>query len=175
MNGPLVVISGAPGSGKTTLARPLAERLDWPLLAKDVIKEVLYDELGTPRTRRRSKRLGSAAFEVLYALVDATPRAVLETHWHPQLSVPRLLAMERPLLEVSCRCDRSVRVARLGTRERHPGHLESRLNLVPTWLKERMPLGYEEPLGLGGPLLEVATDAPVDVDEVASWVRSHVR
>ena len=34
-------MTGPPGSGKTTLARPLAQRLRLPLLSKDDIKEAL--------------------------------------------------------------------------------------------------------------------------------------
>jgi predicted kinase len=37
----LVYVSGAPGSGKTSLAVPLAAELGYPLLSKDRIKEVL--------------------------------------------------------------------------------------------------------------------------------------
>ena len=37
----LVVISGAPGSGKTALSRRLAPELKLPLISKDTIKEVL--------------------------------------------------------------------------------------------------------------------------------------
>ncbi|MGH3781976.1 MAG: hypothetical protein ACRDRO_15490 [Pseudonocardiaceae bacterium] len=35
----VVLISGAPGAGKSTLATPLTAALDLPLLAKDRIKE----------------------------------------------------------------------------------------------------------------------------------------
>ena len=34
-----VLISGVPGAGKTTLARERAQRLRWPLIAKDDLKE----------------------------------------------------------------------------------------------------------------------------------------
>jgi predicted kinase len=42
----LVYVSGAPGSGKTSLAIPLAAELGYTLLAKDRIKETLHDALG---------------------------------------------------------------------------------------------------------------------------------
>ena len=37
----MVLVTGAPGSGKTTLAGPLATELGFALLAKDRIKESL--------------------------------------------------------------------------------------------------------------------------------------
>jgi len=40
-----VVVSGAPGAGKSTLAGPLAERLGLPLIGKDHIKETLFDHI----------------------------------------------------------------------------------------------------------------------------------
>lgn len=42
----LVIVSGAPGAGKSTLAAPLAIALGLPLLAKDTIKEAVRDALG---------------------------------------------------------------------------------------------------------------------------------
>jgi predicted ATPase len=47
----LVLVTGPPGSGKTTLAVPLARRLELPLIAKDTIKEALFDALGTGPVR----------------------------------------------------------------------------------------------------------------------------
>ncbi len=66
----LVLVSGAPGSGKTTLARRLAEELAFPLLTRDGLKETLLDVLGAP-DRPASQRLGSASYALLYAVLDA--------------------------------------------------------------------------------------------------------
>ena len=42
----LLIVNGLPGSGKTTLSRELAPRLGLPLISKDDIKELLFDQLG---------------------------------------------------------------------------------------------------------------------------------
>ena len=42
----LIIINGAPCTGKTTLGRKLAKQLCLPFLSKDGIKEVLFDTLG---------------------------------------------------------------------------------------------------------------------------------
>ena len=41
----VVVVNGVPGAGKTTLAAPLAEALDLPLVGKDALKEALFDSV----------------------------------------------------------------------------------------------------------------------------------
>jgi 2-phosphoglycerate kinase len=55
----VVLVSGAPGSGKTSLAVPLAAELGLALLRKDRIKETLHDGLGAPEPDLAwSRRLG---------------------------------------------------------------------------------------------------------------------
>jgi predicted kinase len=68
MNIPLlVIVSGPPCSGKTTLARWLAKELALPLIAKDNIKELLFDHLGWS-DRAWSKKLGRATYPLIYYL-----------------------------------------------------------------------------------------------------------
>lgn len=64
----LLVVSGAPGSGKTTLAREIGGRIGLAVLEKDALKEALSDAVGLPADVAASSRLGSAAYAALFTL-----------------------------------------------------------------------------------------------------------
>jgi predicted kinase len=162
----LVLVTGPPASGKTTLARPLAHHLGVPLLGKDTIKEALFDTLGTG-DRAWSRRLGAASYAVLLALARELPTAVLDANFYPDHG-PALLQACRGPIEVFCRCP-AAEVERRFTRRapaRHPGHVD---HVLDAQLKAALDGGVG-PLGLGGPVLKVDTSGPVDVAAVARWV-----
>ena len=162
-----VVVSGLPGSGKTTLGRALASELGVPLLAKDTIKEALFDSLGTGDVDW-SKRLGSASVSVLLALAALQDRAVLESFWDPSCARPDLLALGGTTIEVFCACSAATARNRYLRRARHPGHLDQqRVADFDAWLAA----GRGEPLHLGGPLLEVRTDDALNPAAIAAFVR----
>jgi predicted kinase len=82
----LIVVTGLPATGKTTLARELASRLRVPLLAKDAIKEPLLSTLGAS-DRAQSRRLSDASFAVLFTmaheLAAAGIDAIIEGNFRP--------------------------------------------------------------------------------------------
>ena len=54
----IILVTGSPGVGKTTLANPLAKALNFTLISRDEIKETLYEMLnGRPNDREFSKIL----------------------------------------------------------------------------------------------------------------------
>jgi predicted kinase len=124
----LVLVTGPPVSGKTTLARPLAAHLGLPLLAKDTIKEALFDALGTG-DRAWSRRLGAASFQVLLALLRDLPAAVVDANFYPAHGPALLAACPRPI-EVLCRCPPIEVERRFDQRapSRHPGHVDHTLD-----------------------------------------------
>ena len=65
----LVLISGPPGAGKTTLGAKIAQELGIPFLNKDGIKELLFDTLGW-KDRAWSRQLGIASSALLFHMIE---------------------------------------------------------------------------------------------------------
>lgn len=69
----LILVSGVPASGKSTMAAYLSEKLDIPMYSKDRIKELLYDTVGF-EGRAQKVKLGVAAMEILYDIARVSLR-----------------------------------------------------------------------------------------------------
>jgi predicted kinase len=166
----LVLVSGAPASGKSTLARPLARMLGFALLSKDIIKETLHESLNMTADLDQSRRLGAAAMELLWALALSCPHAVLEANFRPhnRYELDRLAALARPTVEVHCTCPPSVAYQRFRARAEAPEHHHAHA------LKE-LPLDllgeYDRPMTIGH-VIRVDTTSTVDVAALANQIRS---
>ena len=163
----LVYVSGAPGSGKSTLAGPLAAELGYALLAKDIIKETLHGVLGPPDLdRARSRELGAASMELLWALAARSPAVLIEANFRPYSDYERdrLTALGGVQVEVHCACPPELAVARYNARPRHPVHVQT--TITPDYLAE-----FDRPVGIGA-LVTVDTTTPADVPAIAARVRS---
>jgi len=163
----LVYVSGAPGSGKTSLAVPLAAELGYALLAKDRIKETLHDALGAPEPDLAwSRRLGGAAMELLWALAADAPAVVIEANFRPysQYERARLSGLAARPVEVHCACPPELALQRYNARVTHPVHVVTTLQL------EAM-AEFDRPVGIGA-LVTVDTSVTVDVNAVVSAVRN---
>jgi predicted kinase len=160
-----VVVHGIPGSGKSTIAQPLARALDLSLIAKDSIKESLWDSLGAGDVAW-SRKLGAAAMEVLWRLAAEADAAVLESNFHRAFA-HRFAGLNGPIVEVHCACDPELARSRYETRRRHPCHFDLTygLDMFDRWVAEA------GPLALGGSLITIDTGTPVDIDAIAEEIR----
>jgi len=160
----LVIVSGWPAAGKTTLAAALAGPLEAALLAKDEIKEALFDSLGTG-DRAWSRQLSDAAYAVMFRLAARRLERGLATIVEGNFERARHAARLEELvalgagraLEVFCHAPPALLLARSRARlggARHAGHDDAGLLAE---LEALYAGGVQSPLGVAREVIAVDT------------------
>ena len=69
-----ILVTGIPAAGKSTMAEALSERLKIPVISKDTIKELLFDNVGF-QSRAEKVKLGIASMEIMYYVAGQLMKA----------------------------------------------------------------------------------------------------
>jgi predicted kinase len=178
----LIIVSGLPCTGKTTLAKEIAQRFRLPLVTKDGVKELLFDTLGW-KDRAWSKQLNLASYSLLFYFMDAQLAAgnslIVEGNFNPDVQGEKFLELKRAHsyepLQIQCISDGEVLFERYKRRgesgRRHPGHVDAETyeELKPTLLQGRL-----KPIDIGGEYIEVDTTdfSQIDYDDLFKTVHA---
>lgn len=178
----VVVISGPPASGKTSVAGRLAAEVALPLIARDEIKELLLDLLGAGDVAW-SRTIGGVSYELLYQAVERELRAcrsfIVESNFSIDSGRARLLALRARYgyqpLEIHCTANKETLISRYVARAstRQPGHHDvDRVDDVESAVDD----GRHVPLRLGGNVIVLDTTdfGAVDLDATLAVVREHL-
>jgi thymidylate kinase len=126
-----VVVSGLPGSGKSTVARLVSPALNLPVIDKDDILERLFDSkgVGDASWRRALSRESDVIFE---EEAKASDGALLVSFWRLEGMASNagtqtnwLRTLPGRVVNLHCICEPEIAAARFLQRRRHPGHLDA--------------------------------------------------
>jgi predicted kinase len=179
---PLVLVSGMPGAGKSTLAARLGERLHLPVVAKDPIKEALTRVAGLPSSLAESRSIGARGMDALWAIagahLDVGVGVVLESNFKTGLSAQYLapLVERSRAVDVHCAIAGGLAIERYRSRagSRHGAHIEHAV------LGEASPEGWEAEHAAvdlhGVPVLMVDTTDGYSpsLDAIIEWVEERI-
>ncbi|QFP76852.1 AAA family ATPase [Deinococcus sp. AJ005] len=158
----LIVITGLPAAGKTTLAAFLGRELALPVISKDDYKQVLLDLLPEEERLARHSEMGKAGYFVMLraaeAILTARQSLILETHFYPGMSEQNVIPLAEKhhaqILQIHCFADMTE------LKRRHAVRVESQLRpfIDHSGVHDKLPENANwEPLELHAPLLRLDT------------------
>ncbi len=177
----IVIISGAPGSGKSTLVNYIRKHLDIVIIEKDAIKEFFFDYIGYG-DREVSKALGKAAIDAQFALarqlLSIHDSVLMETAFHADIARKDFDALgsgyEIRYLEFYCHVDEGIRRDRFSNRAnsaRHPGHADLIApNEATDNLDRYLPLQLGEVVRVDTGDFNIDTDGEVIVRKIQNFI-----
>lgn len=175
MSKSFIVVSGLPGSGKTTLGRQLASAFGLSFIDKDDILHRLFDAKGAGDAAWR-RALSRESDAILQHEATASIGAVLVSLWRvpgmsPDSGTPTdwLSRLSEVIVNVRCVCPPEVASTRFIRRQRHPGHLDEQRSPAEH-LTSIEALARLQALQIGQPL-DVDTSGEIRADSVVEQVR----
>ena len=128
-----ILVTGIPAAGKSTMAKVVSEKLKLPVISKDTIKELLFDNVGF-QSRTEKVKLGIASMEIMYYVASQLMKAgqpfILENNFEYSSEQGMKSLLEKyqySVLTITLTGDYKVIYQRFLEREnspdRHRGHI----------------------------------------------------
>ncbi|MFO7711275.1 MAG: AAA family ATPase [Candidatus Woesearchaeota archaeon] len=169
----LIIVTGLPGTGKTTIGKQISNRFSLPFICKDSIKEVLFDELGW-NEKDLCRKIGGASYELLYhfveMLLESRSSVVVEANFVPEIAnhkFHQLRKLDFIPVQIRCFARQEIILERFKKREeskrRHPGHRVRRTmeEWIPILSREK-----SEFLSIGGKKFDLDTTSSTTLGEL---------
>ncbi|MEQ9943779.1 AAA family ATPase [Pectobacterium aroidearum] len=173
----LILVNGIPASGKSTVARVIADELHLPLLSLDEIKEPFMVQLCDTIDRTLNRKLGYAAYQAMFNIVQQAPKnsTIILDAWFGFREKSRLQ-------EYITACDihhtleiwNAISPERVA--ERYQARVHKRIKGHPgdEYLPELMALAYQaHPMSIGK-CYTVDQDKDINYQELIQWIKNNL-
>lgn len=136
----LILLSGLPASGKSTIGNTISRKFNFPLIEKDMIKEILADSMHQ-FSKEDSIKFGKASRELSYKIIEKlltrNISCILEGNFYPERDDKLFQKIQSKsnciILQILVKTEKKILINRFKNRfingERHKIHLEHHMPL----------------------------------------------
>jgi predicted kinase len=160
----LIISTGHPGSGKTSIAKRLSKQYHTAFVSKDALKERIFDALGSDDKTWSLKVSGAShriMDDVVGQILQSGNSVIVESNFKPEIDSERFTAITEKYnakcVQILCFADGNTLFERWNERiqneERHEGHVEE---ISLEQIRQDLSAPYH-PLNLSGELIQLNT------------------
>lgn len=184
----LIIISGLPGTGKTTLAKKIADELGFVMVSMDAIKEVMWDTMGHDFDFEFTDKIGKTAFELVFYFIELSlPKGVslvIEAHFHPEINNERFNKLKEKyganLVQIYCDCETEALRKRFSERMEKDSYHKGHKHVIKLYGKERIlnSLGTKNKrLDIDGETYDLDTTNPkaIDYEKLFKFISENIK